>query len=47
MFKPWFYTLVRDSLHVFFLLYLRFKTGGVENIPRDSRGGILAPNHAS
>ena len=47
VFKPWFYTLVRDSLHVFFLLYLRFKTGGLENIPRDSRGVILAPNHAS
>ncbi len=46
-FKLWVYRIAQIVLFIFYKICFRFKAFGVENRPEDSRGVILAPNHAS
>lgn len=46
-FVPWFYSLVRAVLSVLYSVFFGVKAYGVEGIPNDGRGVILAPNHES
>lgn len=41
------YQIVKFVLIVLYKLFFRFKSYGSANVPMDSRGVILAPNHAS
>ncbi len=43
----WFYRLVCFVLYIICRLFFRIRYFGTENVPQDSRGVILAPNHAS
>ncbi len=42
-----FYKLTQIVLFILYKLFFRFKSFGAENVPSDSRGVVLAPNHAS
>ena len=45
--KLWFYRLAQVVLFIFYRICFRLEAYGRENVPQDSRGVILAPNHAS
>lgn len=45
--SPFFYRLTQTVLYIIYRICFDFKFYGVENLPDDSRGLILAPNHAS
>lgn len=45
--SPFFYKLTVTVLYIFYRICFDFKFYGTKNVPTDSRGVILAPNHAS
>ncbi len=42
-----FYRLAQAVLYIGYKILFRFKVYGIENLPKDSRGVIIASNHAS
>lgn len=45
--STWFYHSARIVLLILYRIFFRFKAYGIDNIPKEARGIIFAPNHAS